>query len=317
MPAWEDLLAPTEGGGREKRTLPWVGGRLLIDNGRTWNIKGQLPVEHGWYVFNVTARRDAKLGDRSRSEADPTYEQGHKLHRGYLIGDRFIPDTWTGAKNIDDTQVVWLVEPGLDRIVRCLVADNGVGDLIFIRQEFPEGSDQDAIEAYQDRRSDLGHLKGVTPALDLAFRFVSFVREQEEKLQREAEERRLAEERAAAEAARLEALMKDIGTGAGRRALAQRDFATAARAALALSGAELLDTKPNGRRVGEMVVQYRFQQRRLECVVDLNLRVTDAGVCLTDHRTGVKGDTLFTLESLPTVIGEALRLGKLVVYRHP
>jgi hypothetical protein len=30
----------------------------------------------------------------------------------------------------------------------------------------------------------------------------------------------------------------------------------------------------------------------------------------------VKGDTRFTLESLPTVVGEAIRTGKLVVYRH-
>lgn len=315
MLVWEGLLAPE--GGTEKRTLPWIGGRMVIDNGRRWNIKGRVPVEHGWYEFDVTGRRDAKLAGRDRTEADPTYDQGHKIYRGYLVGDRFIPDSWSGSKTIDDTQVVYLVEPGLDRIVRCLVSDNGAGNLIFVRQEFPEGTDQDAIEAYQDRKPDLGHLKGVTPALDLAFRFVSAVRAQEEKAQQEAEERRQAEERAAVEAARIEALMKDIGTGAGRRALAQRDFTTAARAALALSGAELLDAKPNGRRVGEMVVQYRFQERRLECVVDMNLRVTDAGVCLTDHRTGVKGDTLFTLESLPTVIGEALRLGKLVVWRHP
>jgi hypothetical protein len=44
--------------------------------------------------------------------------------------------------------------------------------------------------------------------------------------------------------------------------------------------------------------------------------VVDSGICLQDHRTGVKGDTRFTLESLPTVIGEAIRTGKLVVYRH-
>jgi hypothetical protein len=37
---------------------------------------------------------------------------------------------------------------------------------------------------------------------------------------------------------------------------------------------------------------------------------------LTDHRTGEKGDTLFTLESLPAVVRQAIKEHKLVVYRH-
>src|SRR5574343_330222 len=53
----------------------------------------------------------ARLG-RDRTEADPTYDQGHKIYRGYLVGDRFIPDSWSGSKTSDDTQVVYLVEPG-------------------------------------------------------------------------------------------------------------------------------------------------------------------------------------------------------------
>ena len=44
-------------------------------------------------------------------------------------------------------------------------------------------------------------------------------------------------------------------------------------------------------------------------------RLLDAGVCLDNHR-GTKGDTFFTLESLPAVIGEAIRGNKLVVWRH-
>jgi len=110
--------------------------------------------------------------------------------------------------------------------------------------------------------------------------------------------------------------MKDAGTAVGRRVLAARDFETAAREALKISGAELLDTRPSHNKA-EMVVQYRFRERRLECVVDkATMRVLDAGVCLTDHGTGVKGDRLFTLESLPGVIGEAMNLNKLVVWRH-
>ena len=37
---------------------------------------------------------------------------------------------------------------------------------------------------------------------------------------------------------------------------------------------------------------------------------------LTDESTGEKGDTRFTLESLPTVVQQAMDEGILVVYRH-
>lgn len=63
-------------------------------------------------------------------------------------------------------------------------------------------------------------------------------------------------------------------------------------------------------------MQYRSQARRLECTCDGTMRIIDAGVCLTDHVTGRKGDALLTLESLPSVIREALQEGKLVVWRH-
>ena len=46
------------------------------------------------------------------------------------------------------------------------------------------------------------------------------------------------------------------------------------------------------------------------------MRIIDSGICLQDHNTGEKGDTYFTLESLPAVIRQADREGKLVVYRH-
>ena len=107
-----------------------------------------------------------------------------------------------------------------------------------------------------------------------------------------------------------------MGTGPGRRTLAQMDFEAAAKAALKVGGAEYLDSHPGyGRR--EMVVQYRFENRRLECVVNTQtLTVIDSGICLTDHRTGEKGDTYFTLESLPAVVRQAIQLNKLVVYRH-
>jgi hypothetical protein len=65
-----------------------------------------------------------------------------------------------------------------------------------------------------------------------------------------------------------------------------------------------------------MVVRFRAEAMRFECVVDrLALSVVDAGICLQDHRTGRRDDKLLSLESLPSVIREAIRTGRLHVYR--
>jgi hypothetical protein len=105
-----------------------------------------------------------------------------------------------------------------------------------------------------------------------------------------------------------------MGDGGKRRELAKYDFEAAARAALAVSGAELLDTRKNAR--GDYVVKYRCEGHRLECICDETLQVIDAGICLTDHHTGEKGDNYFTLESLPAVVKEADDEGVLVIWRH-
>lgn len=310
---WEDLLAA-----EETRALPWLGGRGLSYRGRTWKIEGRrLPPEHGWYGFKITGSRVARF--EGPAEPDPDIEQGHKVVRGYLVGDRLIPDTarvdTDPTKLVEQTIPVFMVEPGLTRFSRAVTV-RLEGGLVYVRQEFPQGPEADVEAAYLDRKPTLDGIAGVTPALDLAFRFVSFQRQLAE-LREQERQRRLAEEtaRLAAEERRQEAL-RSLGTGAGRRQLATQDFATAARAALAVSGAEFLDARPSYNR-GEMVVQYRFHDRRLECTVEHDtLRIIDSGICLQDHRTGEKGDTRFTLESLPAVVAQAIREHKLVVYRH-
>jgi len=310
---WKDLLSA-----EERLVLPWLGGRKVHGRDRSWNIAGKLPEEHGWYEFSVSGGRQASVGDPA--DPDPEFEDDRKTVRGYLTGDRLIPDSARvdpdPAKLVGQTMPVYLVERGLDRFARAVAAETLDGKLVYVRQEFPEGPETEVQGAYQDRNDSVAHVAGVTPALDLAFRWVSRQRVLAEERQRELERRRAEEERQRQEQEALEKAMKDAGTGAGRRALAARDFNAAAAAALRVSGAQLLDARQAYGR-NEMVVQYRFQNRRLECVVDRRtMQVVDSGICLTDHDTGEKGDTYFTLESLPPVVGQAIREGRLVVYRH-
>ena len=311
---WQDLL---DSGG--DRVLPWLGGRKVYSPDRSWTIKGRLPMEFGWYTFDTGSGRTATLKGRVPQDMDPDYEASQRLLRGYLVGDRFIPDDARvdpdPTKLVEQTETVFCVELGLERFARGVVLRNRNDQLLYIRQEWPEGAEDDVLIAYQDRKDSVADIPNVTPALDLAFQWLSYQRAAAEA--REAEMAALVAkmeaDEAAAEAHRR--LVRQGGTAAGRRAMALVDFEGAARLALRQSNAELLDVRDSPNR-GDKVVQYLFRNRRLECVVNSRtMQVVDAGVCLTDHR-GTKGDTWYTLESLPGVVGEAIDQGALFIYRH-
>jgi len=313
---WADLLAAPE-----HRTLPWLGGRDVYGAGRRWTVAGKLPPEVGWHRFEMSG------GKRTRwvevDFQDPDFEQGRETVRGYLVGDRMIPDSAAVETDVHavfaQTEQVFMVEPGLDRFSRALAARNGDGQLIFVRQEFPEGSELEVMEAWQDRKDSVDDIPGVTPALELAFLWLTWQRMLTDE---RAEAARLEAERQAEEVARLQArekLARDrraaVRDGARRRELLERDFDAAARAALAVSGAELLDSRLDYN--ANRIVKFRFNRRRFECVVHpKTLRIVEAGICLVDHRSGVRGDDRFTLESLPAVIAEAMRTGVLHIFRH-
>jgi hypothetical protein len=236
------------------------------------------------------------------------------FNRGYLVGDRFVSETARvdpdPEKLADQTAPIYLVEEGLDRFAFVEAAFlNEPAGMIYKQELFPLGPEDEVRRAFIDRKESINDIAGVVPALDLAFRFATRQRQL-------LEERRAELERIRQEEERRERAVRNMGTAAGRRELAAEDPEAAARAALRVSGAELLDVR-NGRNRREMVVQFRFQNRRFECVAQKDtLRIVDSGICLTDHRSGEKGDTYFTLESLPGVILEAIQGGRLVVYRH-
>lgn len=310
--SWRDLLQT----GNEALVSPWLGGRDLRSGARTWNIDGRLPKEVGWYNFKLNGRK-AFLDKASDPQTDIL---GHEI-RGYLVGDRIVPDAVhvdpDPAKIIGYSEPVALLDPSLDRFVR-VVAGRPFedGPLVYKTQDFPLGPETDVLQAYFDRKADVGGIPNVLPALDAAFRMESFMRTEterrravEERRRQEEEAKRLAEER-------RQQIAQQLGTGEGRRAMAQLDFAQAARAALALGGAEYLDHKKGYQR-NEMVVTYRLARRQYVSTCDsTTLRIINAGICLVNHATGEVGDTKFTLESLPAVILAADRDRVLVVNRH-
>ena len=313
--SWQDLLATPD----DTVVYPWTGGREVRASGRTFQLKGKSPVEHGWYTFAVTGGRTATLKGPADVSPDDLFSKG-KVVRGYLIADRVLPDNTKAVFSPADialqTEPVAFVEPGLERFARIRAGRWEDGRLIYIGQEFPLGPEDAVTAAYQDRKASVTDIPHVTPALNLAFAFESWNRAEAARLREEAARLAREEEARREQEARRANLVRQLGDGQGRREMAVVDFEAAARAALRVGGAELLDWR-DSRTVNEVVVQFRYQDRRFECVANkLTRRIIDSGICLVNHATGERGDTKFTLESLPAVIGEAIRAHKLVVFRH-
>jgi hypothetical protein len=301
--SWRDLLAPTV------VVAPWVGGRFLCRQAQRWELGGRFPDEHGWYLWEVQGRA-ARLVEK----ADPVPDLAIRESRvsGYLVGDRLISDTVNANQSPNEVlaaaQRVRLVEPGLDRFVRVSAAQFWCeGPYLFESVEFPLGSELGVEEAYLEQQLTVADVLGVTPALEAAFRIEVWLREEAER------QRRVAEEVRAREEARQQ-MVRLSSDACGRRELARHDFAAAARAALAVGGAVYLAHRI-GYNAHERAVQFRFRNRRFECVCDAaTLRIVDAGICLTSARG--RFDEFFTLESLPSVIAEGDDTSQLVVLRN-
>jgi hypothetical protein len=315
MSSWKDLLWKNP----DRLCLPWVGGRFFHLGPRTYRLEGDFPTEHGWAWFDSSGVRNVVFAEMA--EEPPTDIIPIVVDSGFVVGDRLVSDR---CGRVDDIKgavftlpKVHLLPLGLDRFVRISAMKLAeTGPWLFQDRAFPLGPEGDVIEAYEASVVSLNAIPNVTPALDAAFHFECWMREERER-RREAL-RKLAEEEARqkALAEKRKKVAEALGDGETRRALAHEDFGEGARAALAVGGATYLDHRASHRR-NEMVVKFRFLHRRFECVVDrYTLRVIDSGVCLTDHNTGIKGDTRFTLESLPAVLAEAHRENRLVVLRH-
>jgi hypothetical protein len=307
---WRDLLQT----GTETVTLPWLGGRTLYAAAQRWFIEGRLPLDYGWHTFKI-ANREARV--EGPAVAQPDLLQ-HAV-RGYLVGDRIVADDVhvdpDPKRIVEFSEKVFLLDEGLDRFARvCAGRVNKEGLLVYQGLEMPLGQEDQVLAAFLDQEASVAFIKGVPPALDAAFRMESWQRVEAgrrrvelERLRREEEEKRQKEER-------RKELVKKLGDGEGRREMALHDFDAAARAALAVGGAAFLDAKKL--RHNEWAVRYRLDRQKFECVCDERLRIIDAGICLTDHDTYERGDTYFTLESLPGVVRQAQREHKLVIFRH-
>jgi len=315
---WRALLQTKD----ETLSLPWLGGRTLRFGSRGWHLGGVTPREHGWCTFSLNGR-NARLVEICQPEPD---QLKYRI-QGYLVGDLMIPMNVSSLSHeqglLKQGERLHLIPPELDRF--SLVTGGRTAEdqpLVFVQQEYPLGPEPEVQAAYLDN-SSLDSIKGVSPSLHVAFKLSVWQRAEAERRRQELEKRLRLEAEARQREARRQELVRNLGDGETRRELAAIDFAAAARAALTVGGAEFLESRPAAARGNEMVVRFRFLNRRFECTCDRRtLQIIDSGICLTAHddrdgfEEGTRGDTWFTLESLPAVIREADREHRLVVFRH-
>lgn len=305
---WREILNKPP----ELLVLPWFHGSTIRSGDETLLVATE-PPSPGAHIFK------RQLAYRRLDwEAPSTIVNCRFINKetGYLIGNRFVHRGLTGVQcqqlYVDDLPEIYLLPDHLEKFARVVVgqiADRG--PWFFIEETLPLGPELDAQNLLLQNK-EVAELKGATHELQFVYKKYLWLNAEALLRQQEVAATQESARRQAEAEARQKDLRSQSHSSVVRRTLAREDMVFAVQAALSLSGARLLECIPYQQRYR---VRFEFQGRRFECVCDNTLQIYDAGICLTDERTGKKYDSLHTIESLPSVIQEAINRGKLVVFR--
>jgi hypothetical protein len=312
-------------GKKESLVLPYFGGAFVDAPNRRLRAARKESLRPGWWRFEVSGRQATP----SDEPAEPDLDALARLPgvRGHLLGDRLVREGAIAE------QVHFLPADEPMRFSPIRARRWPTGPLVFESTEFETEAEEIARRAFEDGKS-LGGERAIPATLRAAFGYAialdvarrrgvevspaeligsvlelseaqegralaeglieRIVRAREEHDRAAAERRRVAEAREAA-----------------RHVPAHTEAEIEARcdAALRSAGANLVDLRRLDGGLAE--VTYRFMGERFLTIVDRrSLQVIDAGICLAGH------DDLVTLESLPAVLRQAIREGRLVIARH-
>jgi hypothetical protein len=312
------------------QVLPYLGGPFVEAPDRRLRLAG--PATVGYWLFEVRGRIARPTGP-----AQPPDLSGLPAVRGYAVSGagagRGGPAGYlVGAGG--SAQRLGIGPPDEPLPFAPLIARRWPnGSLLFDALDFESGVEDQVREAFAARRTLTG-IPGVPAALRAAYAYAMLLRTAAELgvPARPAEARtRLAELADEGEAAARRLLMAaQAHRAAEAQAIAEhrpewmvaRDAALAQRAAVARSSRERVEERAAAalhaaRAVllgtrwladGLLEVRYEFAGEWFVSIVDgQTLQVVDAGICLQGR------DELLTLESLPGVIREAMRTGRLHV----
>lgn len=315
-------------GKTEELVLPWLGGPIIESKDRRFKLTAR-PPRPGWYRCTLVGRV-ANAHEAADPVLDPLPKLRGHLHRGWLFAAGAPPE-----------ELLLLPEDEAQPFQSVVARRWHGGEALFDAIDF-DGDAEEAVRRAVDDGTSLRDVKGVTPSLRTAYAW--------EMVRRIAQKEEPSEHVGPTEVARFALDVSEGGEPAARRALDEilharrggriaiaaggrvyvREVVAAARRArkdatwdnveeraedaLHAAGARLLGIR---RMPDQVEVRFRFSGDTFVCLADpFTLRILDAGICLVDHATNERGDEELTLDSLPSVLREAMDLGALVHTRH-
>lgn len=324
-------------GKEEERVLPYLGGAFLHAADRRLRLTTE-PAAPGWYTFRIKGRDATPVGP-----AEPETLDQCPAVRGHLVGERLVRD---GAMA---ERVHFLPAEEPPRLSPVKARRWHSGELLFESLEFESEAEESVRRALEDD-TNLAQVKAVPATLRAAFAYSVMeaasrrlgipaaaaelrphVAQVAELGRPEAERalRALAAERALAQREMMELnrrrqvvemaqraveaqkqlAVPEVRQGRGR--VRQEDAVARAELALEAAGARMRSARVLGD--GNLEVVFTFKDERFISVVNMRtLQVIDSGICLGHPPR----DDLVTLESLPSVIKEAIDTDRLVILRH-
>jgi hypothetical protein len=318
-------------GKEEERVLPYLGGAFLYAVDRRLRLATE-PSAQGWYRFRIKGREATSLGP-----AEPEALDTLPAVRGHLVGDRLVREGSTAER------VLFLPAEEPPQLSPCKARRWHSGELLFETLDF-ESEAEEAVRRALEEGTSLAQIKGVPATLRAAFAYAllevesrrigipAAPRELRPHLTQVAELGRPEAERAlralAAERVLAEREMRELRqrqdlvfraqqavqeqerVGRQRRG-GEADAVARAEMALEAAGARMRSSRGLGN--GNLEVIFTFMDERFISVVNMaTLQVVDSGICLGHPPR----DELVTLESLPSVIKEAIDTDRLVILRH-
>ncbi|MFL5350697.1 MAG: hypothetical protein ACJ8AT_38495 [Hyalangium sp.] len=321
-------------GKEEERVLPYFGGAFLHAADRRLRLPTE-PEAPGWYRFRIKGREATPLGP-----AEPEALESLPSVRGHLVGERLVREGSIAER------LHFLPEEEPPRLAPCRARRWYSGELLFDSLDFESEAEEAARRALEEDAA-LAQVKGVPATLRAAFAYAVLEAESRrigipaapaelrphlgrvaELGRPEAERalRALAAERALAEREMRELRMRRELVDRARQAVQEQaqpvdprrqprrwaeDAMARAELALEAAGARMRSARVLGN--GNLEVIFTFMDERFISVVSMaTLQVVDSGICLGHPPS----DNLVTLESLPSVIKEAIDTDRLVILRH-
>ena len=299
--------------------LPYFGGTRVDAKDRRFKVAAEIAA--GWWQFAIEGRNAVP-----KAAAEPVDLSALPILRGHWV-DGFIV---TSGREIARVAIPPVEEPA--PLAKVTGRRWYSGDVLLDTIEFEDDAELSARSALEDKRP-IADVRGIVPSLRAAFgyalgmaaareaRVPVTLRELSSDVVAIAEHgldaAKAAIDRIVARRLEAEAAMRAQRDRAMMREIAERSYrqrragspAERADAALEAAGARMISVRRAG--ANELEVTFTYEGVRIISTVDPEtLHVYDSGICLDG------ADEELTLDSLPSVIKEAIENGYLNITRH-